>query len=43
MSRGELEVLKKYLEQNLLKGFIRILSSPTAALMLFVKKPSGGL
>ena len=43
MSRDELQVLKKYLEENLVKGFIRASSSPIAAPVLFVKKPSGGL
>ena len=43
MSREELEVLKKYLTENLNKGFIRVSSSPTTAPVLFVKKPGGGL
>ena len=43
MSREELEVLKKYLTENLNKGFIRASSSPAAAPVLFVKKPGGGL
>ena len=43
MSREELEVLKKYLEENLDKGFIRASSSPAATPVLFVKKPGGGL
>ena len=43
MSRGELEVLKKYLEDNLSKGYIRASSSPAAAPVLFVKNPGGGL
>ena len=43
MSRNELQVLKKYLEENLSKGFIPASSSPAAAPVLFVKKPGGGL
>ena len=43
MSREELEVLKKYLTENLNKGFIRALSPPAATSVLFVKKPGGGL
>ena len=41
--RNELEVLKKYLEDNLSKGYIWASSSPAAAPILFVKKPGGGL
>src|SRR5258708_2395098 len=43
MSREELLVLKKYLEENLTKGFIRASKSPVASPVLFVKKPGGGL
>src|SRR5690606_4894087 len=43
MSLGELQVLKKYLEENLSKGFIRASSSPAGAPVLFAKKPGGGL
>ena len=43
MSQDELRVLKKYLENNLAKGFIQASSSPAASPVLFVKKPSGGL
>ena len=43
MSQDELRVLKKYLEENLSKGFIRASSSPAAAPVLFVRKPQGGL
>ena len=43
MSRNELKVLKKYLEDNLSKEYIRAFSSPAAAHVLFVKKPGGGL
>ena len=42
MSRDELQVLKKYVEENLSKGFIWASSSPAAAPGLFVKKPDGG-
>ena len=43
MSRDEFQVLKKYLEDNLSKGFIWASSSPAAAPVLFVKKPGEGL
>ena len=43
ISREELEVLKKYLTENLNKNFIQASSSPAAAPVLFVKKPGGGL
>jgi hypothetical protein len=43
MSRDELRVLKKYLEDNLTKGFIRASSSPVSSPVLFVRKPGGGL
>lgn len=43
MSHNELLVMKKYLEENLSKGFIRVSSSAAAAPTLFVKKPGGGL
>jgi hypothetical protein len=43
MSREMLLVLRKTLTELLEKGFIRISNSPAAALILFVKKPSGGL
>ena len=43
MSRDELEVLKKYLEDNLSKGYIWAFSSLAAAPVLFVKKPGGSL
>ena len=43
MLQNELEVLKKYLDDNLRKGFISPSSSPVASPVLFVKKPGGGL
>ena len=43
MSQNELRVLRKYLDENLQKGFIRASSSPVAAPVIFVKKPGGGL
>lgn len=43
MSCDELLVLWKTLIKLLDKGFIRVSNSPTAALVLFVKKPGGGL
>ena len=39
MSQGEFQVLKKFLDENLTKGFIRASSSPTASPILFVRKP----
>ncbi|OCK93493.1 uncharacterized protein K441DRAFT_565640, partial [Cenococcum geophilum 1.58] len=33
----------KYLDKNLSKGFIKVSSSPVAILVIFIKKPSGGL
>ena len=43
MSRDELEVLKKYMKDNLSKRYIRASFSPVAAPVLFVKKLRGGL
>jgi hypothetical protein len=43
MSRGELLVLREYLEENLGKGFIRASRSPAASPVIFVRKPAGGL
>ena len=43
MSRDELQVLKKYLEDNLSKRFIWASFLTAAAPVLFVKKPGGGL
>jgi transposase InsO family protein len=43
MSKEELLVLRKTLNEYLDKGFIRVSSSPAAAPVLFVRKPNGGL
>ena len=43
MSKDELLVLRKTLNEHLDKGFIRVSNSPAAAPVLFVKKPGGGL
>ena len=43
MSTKELKTVKEYLINNLRKGFIKPLQAPFAALILFVKKPIGGL
>ena len=42
ISQGELKNLKKFFDENLAKGFIRISFFPAAAPILFVKKPGGG-
>ena len=43
MSAPELQVLRKYLKEQLDKGFIRTSSSSAASPVLFAKKPGGGL
>ena len=43
MSQGELQVLKKKIDENLVKGFIRASSFPAAAPILFARKPGGKL
>ena len=43
MSQDELKVLKKYLEENPSKGFIKASSSPAMSPVLFAWKPKGGL
>jgi len=43
MSRAKLVALKEWLEENMSKGFIRQLSSPFVAPVLFAMKPDGGL
>ena len=39
----ELEILKAYIENNLVSGFIKPSKSPTGALIFFDKKPDGSL
>ena len=43
MSQNETQELRRYLDENLSKGFIRASRSESAAPVLFVKKPGGGL
>ena len=43
MSKDELLVLRKTLLDYLSKGFIRVSNSLAVALVLFAKKPGGGL
>ena len=43
MSGNKLQVLKKYLEDNLSKEFIWASSSPAAAPVRFIKNPVSGL
>ena len=43
MSHNEATELRRYLDENLSKGFIRASRSEAAAPVLFVKKPGGGL
>ena len=43
LSPLELDVLRKYIDDNLRKGFIRHSQSPAGAPILFVKKPDGSL
>jgi hypothetical protein len=43
LSQTELEALKKWLEENLSKGFIQASSSPASASILFVKKGDSSL
>jgi hypothetical protein len=43
MTRDELLVVKKMLNEYLDKGFIRVSNSPAAAPILLVRKPGGGL
>jgi hypothetical protein len=43
MSKDELLVLRKFLEKNLSKGFIRASLSPAVSPVLFAKKPNRGL
>jgi hypothetical protein len=43
VSREELLLLRKALTEYLDKGFIRVSNSPASALILFARKPGGGL
>jgi predicted aspartyl protease len=43
MSRDELEEVKRYVEDNLAKGFIEASHSPVSSPILFVKKKDGSL
>ena len=43
MFQDKLLVLKKFLEENLKKGFIRPSTSPYASPVLFARKPDRGL
>jgi hypothetical protein len=43
LSKTELEALRKWLDENLAKGFIRASSSPAGAPILFVKKGDSSL
>ena len=43
MSCDKLTMLRTWLDENLAKGFIRPSSSHVTSLVLFVKKPGGGL
>lgn len=43
MSEEELVATRKYLEENLTKGFIEVSKSAVSSPVLFAKKPSGGL
>ena len=43
MSSEELELCKKYINDNLSKGFITASMAPYQSPVLFVRKPGGGL
>jgi hypothetical protein len=43
MSENKLLVLCKFLDKNLAEGFIRTSVLPAVSLVLFAKKPGGGL
>jgi len=43
MSKDKLLAIKKYINKHFDKGFISLSMSPAAALILFTKKPRGGL
>jgi hypothetical protein len=43
MLREELNLIKKYIKDNLLKGFIKASKAPFTSLVLFIYKLGGGL
>jgi hypothetical protein len=43
LSQQELRVVRKWLDENLSKGFIRESKSPCAALLMLAAKPGGGI
>ena len=43
LSKFEQEVLKEFIDKNLINGFIRSMSSPHRALVLFIKKKDKSL
>jgi hypothetical protein len=43
MTAKELEIIKQYLVDNLVKGFIEPSQAPFVAPVLFIAKPNGGL
>jgi hypothetical protein len=43
MLREELDLVKKYIKDNLLKGFIKASKAPFASPILFVRRLGGGL
>jgi hypothetical protein len=43
MSREELEEVRRWVQENLSKGFIEASQAPWASPILFVKKPGGGI
>ena len=43
MSSQKLDVVKRYLDSHLAKGFIQASSAPYSSPVLFVKKPGGGI
>ena len=43
MSKPQLEFVKKFLEENLKKGFIKASRAPCSSPILLAKKPGGGI
>ena len=43
ITRDKLDATKKYVDEHLIKGFIRASKSPIASLVILIKKPKGGL